>query len=98
MSEIKLNIVVSELCFSSDYQCLETDRGVLHLPSSLSSIPSPEPKPPDDIVFHDHWITRNSQDLIWLPHDYRGCLASRDNLFVIGRESGLVNFIQFNIK
>ena len=97
--EIKLNIVVSKLCFSDDHQCLETDRGVLRLPSSLSSVLSPEPKSPDDIFFNNDWITRNSQNLLSLPYHYHyrlGCSALNGNLLVIGEPSGLVNFIEFN--
>ena len=97
-ADAQLNIVVSKLCFSSDHQCLETDRGVLRLSSSLSSVLSPEPKSSDDIFFNDHWITRNSQNLLWLPYDYRECLALKDNLFVIGQFSGMVNFIEFSFK
>lgn len=95
--EIKLNIVVSKLCFSSDNRCLDTDRGVLRLPSGLSSVLSHERKLVNDIFHNGHWITRNSQILLWLPHDYRGCSASKGNLLVIGQPSGLVSFIEFEV-
>jgi WD40 repeat protein len=59
-----LNIVVHKLHFSSDNRCLETDRGVLRLPSSFYSVHSPNPKSLGDVFFNGNWITRNSRNLL----------------------------------
>ena len=55
-------------------------------------------KSPDHVIVNDEWITRDSQNVLWLPKDYRGCLTTKGDLFVIGRNSGKVNFIKFDYK
>jgi WD40 repeat protein len=98
LHEFELNIVVSRLCFSSNHQCLETDRGVLHLPSHLSSGLSSEPKldeiKPDEFYIIGDWIIRTNQNLLWLPYHYRGgCSAFKNNVFAIAQRTGPIVFI-----
>jgi Anaphase-promoting complex subunit 4 WD40 domain len=95
LHEIKLNTVVSNMYFSSDNQCLESDRGVLRLPFILPSVPSPEPGMPDEIFYNDDWITRNNQRLLWLPYEFRRCSALKGGLLAMGQRSEQVNFIKF---
>ena len=92
----KLQTIISFLRFSSDSQCLETDRGILAIPPSSSSSLLPLPQKPLDCYFlNSEWITRDGQNLLWLPYDYRGCSAVRENLFVIGGPSGVVSIFEF---
>ena len=96
--EIGRNIAgVYELHFC-DRRSLETNKGVLPLPSSLCSIETLDPESAEEVVFHDDWIMKNEENFLWLPIEYRGCLAARDSLFVMGGNSGLVNFIEFSFK
>jgi WD40 repeat protein len=97
LQKIELNIVVSELCFSMDSQCLMTNRGALRLHSSLLTVLPLELKSGSDIFLNGDWVTRNSRNLLWLPHDHRGrCSALKDNILVIGQNSGQVDFIEFS--
>jgi WD40 repeat protein len=88
---------ISSLRFSSDSERLETDRGILAIsPSSSSSLRPLSQKPSDHIFLRDGWITRDGQNLLWLPHDYRGrCSALSGNLLIIGHASGVVSFFEF---
>ena len=88
--------IISSLRFSSDNQCLETDRGILAIPpSSYSSLlPLPQ-KPLDHIFLNSEWIAQDGQNLLWLPRDYRGCSAVRGNFLVIGGSSGVVSIFGF---
>ena len=98
--EIKLNVAVSNLRFSNDCQYLETDRGVLQLPSTFSRLVSHELKSKlsGDLFFcNGDWISRNGENFLWLPHRYRECLALKGNLVVIkGWGSKPLNFIGFS--
>ena len=97
MKMFKLQAIISSLRFSSDNQCLETDRGILAIPPSSSSslLPLPQ-KPLDHIFLNGEWIARDGQNLLWLPYDYRGrCSAVRGNLLIIGQASGVVSFLEF---
>jgi WD40 repeat protein len=96
LQRFQLNTTVSELWFSSDGQRLETDKGVLLIASNPSLLPSLEPMALGPIFLNGEWIVRDGQNLLWLPHDYRGsCSASKENCLVIGQESGMVTFFQF---
>ncbi|KAK6531042.1 hypothetical protein TWF281_007869 [Arthrobotrys megalospora] len=84
------------LHFSSDGERLETNRGVLAITPSSSSLRQPPKQPPDHILLSGEWITRDGQNLLWLPYDYRGFhSASRGNNLIIGQESGAVTFFEF---
>jgi len=91
-----VNSIVHDLSFSDDSQCLETNRGHLPLPSSLCFRPSSVPAT-KSIFVDGHWITRNGENILWLPYDYRGCSAISGNLLAIGQYSGQINFIGFTV-
>jgi WD40 repeat protein len=96
VEKLELRTKISSLRFSSDSQCLETDRGILTFCSS--SLPPLLQRPSDNIFLNDEWIARDGQDLLWLPHDYRGrCSGVRGNLLVIGQASGSVSFFEFSV-
>jgi WD40 repeat protein len=85
---------INQIRFSSDSRCLETDRGIVCLYSSQSTVRSRTLHAVDSIFLNGDWITRDGQNLLWVPHDYRGRhFAFRDNLLVIGQHSGQVDFI-----
>src|SRR3984957_18548054 len=89
---LEQGVTIHQLRFSSDSQCLQTDKGILRLHSRPVTVWS---KLAGDIFLNGDWITCDSRNLLWLPHDYRGtCSASRSNLLVIGQSSGQVHFIE----
>jgi WD40 repeat protein len=71
IQKVELNTVLHNLRFASDSQRLEADRGNFTL-SSNSSIVSLEPRSFDNVFPKDEWLTRGGQNLLSLPHDYRG--------------------------
>ena len=92
---LEQGVVVYQLRFSSDSQCLKTDKGILRLHSRSVTVRSLTPKFAGDIFLNGDWITCDGRNCLWLPHDYRGtCSASRSNLLVIGQSSGQVHFIE----
>ena len=87
---------VNAIAFSHDGQGLETNRGFLPLSSNSPSFLSRQPKLLENIFLDSEWITRDGQNILWLPSDYRGvCSALRGNLLIIGQRSGLVSFFEF---
>ena len=99
LQKLELNIVVSVLSFSMDNQDLETDRGLLHLHSRSVSLSSLKPRCAGDIFLNGDWVSRNTQNLLWLPHDYRGtCSAVQGDILVIGQRSGQITFVEFSFS
>ncbi|KAI9774719.1 MAG: hypothetical protein M1839_001680 [Geoglossum umbratile] len=97
LQQIQLNTAVSRLSFSTNSHCLETDRGPLHLDPSLA-FPNPrEPQCscPKSIFLDGDWISRNGQNLLWLPHHYRVRSVAQGNTAVIGQTPGKVTFMKF---
>ena len=87
---------ISELSFSRDGQYLETDRGMLYPQPSSFDAP-PKALPPYTMFANVDWVTRDGENLLWLPSNSRGtCSAFRRNLLVLGQASGRVIFIAFS--
>jgi WD40 repeat protein len=89
------NCFVSELSFSRDALCLETDRGRLRIqPGSADELA--HNLRPYTVFLKEDWITQDERNHLWLPADYRpSCSAYQGNLLVLGHPSGEVTFIQF---
>jgi hypothetical protein len=87
---------ISELSFSRDGQYLETDRGLLYL--QFSSFYAPLEAQHFYAMFTNaNWITRDGENLLWLPSNRRGtCSAFRRNLLALGQVSGKVIFSAFS--
>ena len=85
----------SRLLFLKDDRYLETSEGLLSLTEPGTSIHHGDST---CMVFvNENWITRDGQDLFWLPPDYEAtCSAFSNNLLVLGHPSGLVTF--FTLK
>jgi WD40 repeat protein len=99
LQKLELNVAVSALSFSMDNQDLETDRGLLHLHSSSVSLSSLKPRCAGNIFLNGDWVSRNTQNLLWLPHGYRGtCSAVQDDILVIGQSSGQITFMEFSFS
>jgi WD40 repeat protein len=89
---------VPELSFTSDGSHLVTDRGILKLEfPTLYKHQSRLNSPPCFYVNQD-WITRNNENILWLPPDYRtSCLAVRNSVLALGLVSGPVIFLEFSV-
>jgi uncharacterized protein with WD repeat len=87
---------IRELSFSRDGRYLETNRGLLYLRSSSVHAP-PEAQHFYAIFANANWVTRDGENLLWLPSNSRGtCSTFRRNLLVLGQASGRVIFIAFS--
>lgn len=89
---------LSTVAFSGNGHCLETDRGLLSITSnSGSSSTSGDQNPASAILFvGDDWVTRDGQNLLWLPADYRAtCVAVHGCTLVLGHASGQLTLFRF---
>jgi WD40 repeat protein len=90
----QLDVVVNTLSFSSD-GLLATARGSLAL--NYQPLTSLTKRQENGIFASEKWITRNGQQLIWLPPEYRAtCVATSGNNVVLGHNSGRLTFLWFN--
>ncbi|KAN0075952.1 NAD(P)-binding domain protein [Elaphomyces granulatus] len=90
---LNLNVRIESLLFSEDGRYLRTNRGLLRLDSGLPD----DTRHQEQAIFVNHeWVTRNGQNLLWLPPDYRTPhSAFFNNMLVLGCRSGEVPFIEF---
>ena len=92
----EINQYLRSLSFSDDGRYLKTDRGSLSLSSDLSDACLDQERPICTVLVNDDWVTRDGQNVIWLPPDYRtSCKAFYDNVLVLGHRSGQVTFLKF---
>jgi WD40 repeat protein len=96
LQTLDVGTTVTRISFSSDGQCLETDRGLLRIQSSFPTSSLPQAQSLCEILINGNWMTRDGENLLWLPSDYRAsCLALYGNLLVLGCPSGQVTCIEF---
>jgi WD40 repeat protein len=89
--------IISKLSFSRESQYLEIDKGLLGLQRFSSDASRPQALPLYNISGKGDWITRDAENLLWLPSDYRAtCFAQCHNLLALGHASGQVTFIEFS--
>ena len=89
----------NKLTFSEDGKYLQTGVYGISLPSDTWHLSVPQEGqavPVSSIKVRDRWIRQNDQDVIWLPHDFRGsCSASYGNTLAIGQPSGALTLMRF---
>jgi WD40 repeat protein len=96
---LNIDTTISGLSFSKDGRYLETDRGSLNVQSTLKGNTSFQPQSPCNIFVKSYWVTRGTENLLWLPSDYRTtCTAVQNNVLVLGHASGHVTFIGFSLS
>ncbi len=89
--------IVSTLAFSPDGSHLNTNRGNILIPSSLSIAPFHQNNNLCAIIVDDQWVASNGQRFLWLPSDYRPlCTAVCGSVICLGHASGIVTFIEFD--
>lgn len=88
---------VTSLSFSKDSQYLNTGRGILILDSSALGIRHNLEQPARAIFIKDIWVIRSTQNLLWLPPEYREPtrLTVHDNMLALGYRSGQVIVLEF---
>jgi WD40 repeat protein len=96
LQTLEVASTVNRISFSRDGQYLETTRGSLSIQSSLPNSSLPKAQSLCMIFVKGDWITRDRENLLWLPSEYRAkCSAFFHNLLVLGHASGRVTFIEF---
>ncbi|CAI7590969.1 unnamed protein product [Penicillium glandicola] len=96
---IEINTFVRSLSFSTDGGHLNTNRGTLALEAGSSNIPTHSERPLPAMFATDEWVTRDGQNILWLPPDYRNieCSVAYNNTFVFGCGSGQRFYLHFSI-
>ncbi|OXV12134.1 hypothetical protein Egran_00104, partial [Elaphomyces granulatus] len=89
---------IKSLFFSEDGRYLKTDRGLLSLNSGSPDTCLPQEQSRCVIFINDdEWVTRDGQNILWLPPDYRPTCTNLSNsgMLALGHVSGQVTFIEF---
>jgi hypothetical protein len=70
LQTLEVDVSLHSISFSRDTQYLKTNRGLLSLQSSSNLFP---PQVPSlyQILIKGDWITRDGENLIWLPSNYK---------------------------
>ena len=93
---LQVRASIRELCFTSDGNCLLTDRGVLNVISSASMSVQARPALCPRLFVKEQWVTLGSENLLWLLPDYRAsCVAVQGRTVVLGHPSGRVSMLKF---
>ncbi|KAF7505435.1 hypothetical protein GJ744_000762 [Endocarpon pusillum] len=87
------------ICFTNNNMTLVTDKGTFNADGN-SFVNADDIQACEDktINVSDNWIRRGNQNLLWLPHEYRGSpdtIALNGDKIAIGAESGLVSIFGF---
>jgi WD40 repeat protein len=84
------------ICFANSNMTLITDKGIFNSGNGNSLNPNNiEAYKDNTISVSRDWIRRENQNLLWLPHEYRGITTLNGNKLTIGASSGLVSIFQF---
>jgi len=98
LQTIEVSVVIHTLSFSDDGTSLETDRGLLPITSLSSSIVSSRQSFSRDISVQEQWVTTGTENILWLPLEYRpNCAAMHGSIVALGSMSGLVSILEFAI-
>jgi len=87
---------VTRIAFSEDGNHLETDIGQLDLDNTSLAYHTSIGNSQAIISLESAWIRYRAEELLWLPHEYRGvCHDAYGLLLVVGQASGVVSFLSF---
>jgi hypothetical protein len=96
LQTLKVRATVNRISFSEAGEYLETDKGILSIQTSFSNLSPPQAQSFYNIFVQGDWITRDTENLLWLPSEYRAiCSALHHNLLALGHASGQITVIQF---
>ncbi|KAJ5698402.1 hypothetical protein N7462_000407 [Penicillium macrosclerotiorum] len=89
--------LVTNLEFSQDSSCLNTDVGALSIQprGDMPSINSPRLNIRISIE-HDQWIKLDGKKVLWLPTEFRpSCFVVKGNKLALGHASGGISILEF---
>ncbi|KAF2455365.1 WD40-repeat-containing domain protein [Lineolata rhizophorae] len=97
---------LSEISFDATGSCLHTEIGTIAINASSASYTTPNVTKPQDLRFQGAgvssdgvWITYNSENLVWLPSEYRPFRSAVSGKTIgIGVNSGKIWMCRFNIE
>ena len=96
LQTLKVHARVNRISFSETGEYLETDKGILSIQTSFSNLSPPLARSFCNLFVQGTWITRDTENLLWLPSDYRAtCSDLHHNLLALGHASGHVTVLQF---
>jgi WD40 repeat protein len=97
-STVNTTSTVLEILFAADGSHLRINRGILQLNISPSPNVQLQFNSVPYLFVEDCWITCNTQNVLWLPPDYRAiCVAVQGSTVVLGHSSGLVTFVKIDV-
>ena len=97
LQTLEVGANVRTLSFTSG-PYLQTNRGILKLRSYPPLVSLPQIESVTNLFVKEHWVTRDLENFIWLPFEYRpACSAFKNNILVLGHLSGQVTFIKFSL-
>ncbi|KAF2718940.1 hypothetical protein K431DRAFT_229828, partial [Polychaeton citri CBS 116435] len=84
--------ITSHIEFSADGKYLNTDAATFPLENTISGLLSTTSKRTTSLELRGQWIRNQDEDLLWLPHEYRGsCSAIHGQSLAVGQASGTVS-------
>ncbi|MCJ1324912.1 hypothetical protein MMC10_001574 [Thelotrema lepadinum] len=88
---------VGSLSFCDSEPYLESNRGLIKITSEEISRPTHKATTRRNAIFlKGNWITRDGENLLWIPPNYRPrSLSYRNNILAIAHASGLISFFDF---
>ena len=88
---------INKLSFSRHGPYLETDLEVISIQYYQPSIFLLQPQPHYKILVKRDWVTRDGENFLWLPPNYRPTRSAyQGNILVLGNSFGQINFIEFS--
>ena len=88
--------MLEAISFSSCGRHLKSNMGVLEVHSLSSSDMCRSPICQHPLFVTDNWVTERTEDILWLPLDYRPtCATVWNEMLVLGHKSGRVSFFEF---
>jgi len=94
---VETDTVIRKLSFSYDFRYLETENGLLHTGFLLPDTFYVQPESLRGIFVGWHWVAYKSENLLWLPSDYRKIpIAVWNSKLILGHESGGVILLGFD--
>lgn len=89
----------AQLSFSSDGTYLETNQGQFEIGRLLEDAQCSCPSSDFRWRVVGKWLIQGSRKMLWLPPDFRPSrCAYRNNLFVFGRDSGDITFLEVDLS
>jgi WD40 repeat protein len=93
----EIDVATTSMHFSSDGAMLMTDSGQYAIGETAGEQQDQSFAEPVPVGLHlrDEWIQFQGEDILWLPHDFRGqCSTAFGSTLAVGQPSGAVSFFR----